>query len=226
MDEQRLKDLIGGEYSEKFTLYKELLQEYGKMFNITSVLDDGGIFYRHFLDSIAGEEYFFGGADVAEVGSGGGFPSIPLKIIREDLKFTLMESTGKKCAFLQTVVDKLGLNGVQVLNVRAEDAGRDERYRQKFGVCCARAVARLNVLAEYCLPFVEEGGRFIAYKGDCADEIAGAKNAIKILGGEIEDIVGYNLQNCGKRTLVIVRKIAPTPFKYPRGNAKVKKNPL
>ncbi len=226
MDEQRLKDLIGGEYSEKFTLYKELLQEYGKMFNITSVLDDGGIFYRHFLDSIAGEEYFFGGADVAEVGSGGGFPSIPLKIIRDDLKFTLMESTGKKCAFLQTVVDKLGLNGVQVLNVRAEDAGRDERYRQKFGVCCARAVARLNVLAEYCLPFVEEGGRFIAYKGDCADEITGAKNAIKILGGEIEDIVEYNLQNCGKRTLVIVRKIAPTPFKYPRGNAKVKKNPL
>ena len=212
MDEQRLKDLIGGEY--------------GKMFNITSVLDDGGIFYRHFLDSIAGEEYFFGGADVAEVGSGGGFPSIPLKIIRDDLKFTLMESTGKKCAFLQTVVDKLGLNGVQVLNVRAEDAGRDERYRQKFGVCCARAVARLNVLAEYCLPFVEEGGRFIAYKGDCADEITGAKNAIKILGGEIEDIVEYNLQNCGKRTLVIVRKIAPTPFKYPRGNAKVKKNPL
>lgn len=214
------------ERSDRFSAFAELLKEHNKMYNLTSICDDEGIYFKHFLDSIVGEEYFIVGVSVAEIGSGGGFPSIPLKLIRDDLKFTLVESTGKKCNYLNTVVDKLGLKGVKVVNMRAEDGAHDKTYREKFDICCARAVARLNTLAEYCLPYVKVGGKFIAYKGDCEEELAEATNAIKVLGGEIEQIVRYELENCGKRTIVIVKKVSATPLKYPRGNGKERKQPL
>lgn len=226
MDVERLKTLVSVEFGQKFSAFAELLKAYNKMYNLTSVLDDEGVFYKHFLDSVVGEEYFFYGANVAEIGSGAGFPSVPLKIIRDDLKFTLIESTGKKCNFLKAVVDKLSLNGVKVLNIRAEDGAKQLEHRQRYDVCCARAVARLNTLAEYCLPYVKVGGRFVAYKGDCDGEIEDAKRAIKILGGEIEKVDRFELENCGRRTLVIIKKTAPTPSKYPRGNGKERKNPL
>lgn len=226
MDTARLHSLLREEYAAQFYTFKKLLQEHNKMYNLTAVCDDEGIYYKHFLDSVAGEEFFERGAKVAEIGSGAGFPSLPLKIIRDDLNFTLIESTGKKCNFLNAAVDKLGLKGVQVQNIRAEDGARNAKLREKFDVCCARAVASLNTLAEYCLPYVKKGGRFIAYKGDCTDEIEGAKNAIEILGGEIENIVRYELENCGKRTLIIVKKVSATPKKYPRGNGKERKQPL
>lgn len=225
MDITRFNSLIK-ENTDKFALFAELLKEHNKMYNLTSICDDEGIYFKHFLDSIVGEEYFIKGASVAEIGSGGGFPSIPLKIIRDDLRFTLVESTGKKCNYLHNVVDKLNLKGVQVVNMRAEDGGQSKLYREKFDICCARAVARLNTLLEYCLPYVKVGGRFIAYKGDCEEELTEAANAIKVLGGEIENVVRYELENCGKRTLVIVKKISATPIKYPRGNGKERKNPL
>lgn len=225
MDITRFHNLIK-ERSEKFCQFAELLKEHNKMYNLTSICDDEGIYFKHFLDSIVGEEYFKRNASVAEIGSGGGFPSVPLKLIREDLKFTLVESTGKKCNYLNNVVDKLGLKGVKVVNMRAEDGARDKIYREKFDVCCARAVARLNTLSEYCLPYVKVGGRFIAYKGDCEEELAEAANAIKVLGGEIEQVVRYELENCGKRTIVIVKKVCATPSKYPRGQGKERKQPL
>lgn len=225
MDITRMHALIK-EHNEKFSAFAELLKEHNKMYNLTSICDDEGIYFKHFLDSIVGEEYFKVNASVAEIGSGGGFPSVPLKIIRDDLKFTLVESTGKKCNYLNTVVDNLGLKGVKVVNMRAEDGARDKTYREKFDVCCARAVARLNTLAEYCLPYVKVGGKFIAYKGDCEEELAEAANAIKVLGGEIENVVRYELENCGKRTIVIVKKVCATPAKYPRGNGKERKDPL
>lgn len=214
------------ENSDEFAAFADLLKEHNKMYNLTSICDDDGIFFKHFLDSIVGEEYFPKNAEVAEIGSGGGFPSIPLKIVRKDLKFTLVESTGKKCNYLNTVVDKLCFKGVQVVNMRAEDGARDKAYREKFDVCCARAVARLNTLAEYCLPYVKVGGKFIAYKGDCDEEIAEAANAIKVLGGEIDSVVRYELENCGKRTILIVKKVVTTPQKYPRGQGKERKDPL
>lgn len=226
MDTARLYGLINEKYSGQFNLFKNLLLEYNEKYNLTAVCDDEGIFYKHFLDSIAGEEFFGKGANVAEIGSGGGFPSIPLKIIREDLKFTLIESTGKKCNFLNVVSDKLGFKDVTVKNIRAEDGARDPSLREKFDVSCARAVASLNTLCEYCLPYVKTGGKFIAYKGDCDEEIKAASNAIKILGGKIEDIVRYELENCGKRTLVIIKKVSATPKAYPRGNGKERKQPL
>lgn len=226
MDIERLHRLLRDEYSQQFNTFKELLKEHNKMYNLTAVCDDDGIYYKHFLDSIAGEEFFGRGAKVAEIGSGGGFPSLPLKIIRDDLAFTLVESTGKKCNFLNAAVDKLGLKGVKVENMRAEDGAKNPRFREKFDICCARAVASLNTLSEYCLPYVKKGGKFIAYKGDCTEEIEEAQNAIKTLGGEIEKIVRYELENCGKRTIIIVKKVCATPAKYPRGNGKERKQPL
>ncbi len=211
---------------EKFEILKNLLIESNKKFNLTAICDDEGIFLKHFLDSVAGESYFMKGASVVEIGSGGGFPSLPLKIVREDLSFLLVESTGKKCIYLKEAVDKLALGGVQVFCGRAEDAAKEEKYREKFDVAEARAVARLNTLAEYCIPFVKVGGRFIAYKGDCDEEIEEAKRAIKILGGEIEHVEKYNLPNGEKRTLVIVKKVALTPRNYPRGQGKERKSPL
>lgn len=226
MEINNLHTMLTDTFKSRFDMFKELLKEHNKMYNLTSVCDDEGIYFKHFLDSIAGEEYFKEGASVVEIGSGGGFPSVPLKIIRSDLKFTLVESTGKKCNYLNAVVDKLELSGVKVLNIRAEEGAHNKALREKFDVCCARAVARLNTLSEYCLPYVKVGGRFIAYKGDCDEEIEEALSAVKILGGEVEKVVRYELENCGKRTLVIVKKISPTPLKYPRGQGKERKQPL
>ena len=142
---------------------------------------------------MAGESFFPYGAEVIEIGSGAGFPSVPLKLIREDLRFTLVESTGKKCEFLKTAVSKLDLCGVDVCNLRAEDMGKDGKYREKFDVCCARAVARLNTLAEYCMPFVKTGGSMIAYKGRAEEEVKEADNALKLLGGDRAQTLSYYL---------------------------------
>lgn len=220
-------DMINGEYAEKFSIFKRVLIDYNNSFNLTSVTDDKGVLYKHFLDSIAGESLFKEGAKVLDVGSGGGFPAVPLKIVRDDLDVTMLEATGKKCTYLNAVVDKLGLNCVQVINGRAETAARTLKMREKFDAVSARAVARLNILSEYCLPFVAVGGTFIAYKGDAAEEISEAEHAVKILGGEIDKVINYELpENSGKRTLIVIKKVSATPFKYPRGNGKERKQPL
>ena len=214
-------------YGAKFEKYRELLIEYNKKFNLTSVTEEKDILYKHFLDSVAGESLFPVGATIAEVGSGAGFPSLPLKIIRDDLQFTLFESTGKKCDFLSLVSSQLSLENVIVKNLRAEDGGRDENYREKFDVCCARAVARLNTLAEYCMPFVKVGGLFIAYKGPSEEEINEAQNAIEILGGKLEKVVSFALpEEYGQRNLIVIRKQKNTPKKYPRGQGKERSKPL
>lgn len=227
MDLDFYENLIKYEFSEKFEKFGEMLINYNKICNITSVSDEKGIFYKHFLDSAVGESLFSEGANVVEIGSGGGFPSIPLKIVRDDLSFTLVESTGKKCTFLNRVVDNLELKSVQVENIRAEDGARDKKMREKFDFACARAVARLNTLCEYCLPYVKVGGKFIAYKGVCDDEVKEAANAIKILGGEVEKILKYELpEGYGSRSLIVIKKIKNTPAAYPRGLGKERKNPL
>ena len=211
----------------KFDEFYSLLTEANKSFNLTAVCERNEVKIKHFLDSVLPADEFFKGADVAEIGSGGGFPSVPLKIVRPDLKFTLIESTGKKCGYLKEVVDKLGLDGVQVVNIRAEDGARDNTLREKFDISTARAVARLNTLCEYCLPYVKVGGLFIAYKGEAAEEIKEAENAIKILGGELIKTVNYELpEGMGKRCAVVIKKVRQTPVKYPRGQGRERKNPL
>lgn len=226
MNFEHYENLINAEHKEDFEKLYDLLIKHNKMYNLTAILEKNEVYLKHFLDSAVGEKYFFEGAKVAEIGSGGGFPSLPVKILRRDLDFTLIESTGKKCTYLQTCVDNLGLSGVKVLNMRAEDGGKSEIYREKFDVACARAVARLAILCEYCMPYVKVGGRFIAYKGDAEDEIKEASNAIKVLGGKIEETEFYQLPNGDKRALVVIKKVAPTPLKYPRGNGAERKRPL
>ena len=212
---------------EKFFDFFQILTEHNKMYNLTTVIEQKDVFIKHFLDSVVGEKWFFKGANVIEIGSGGGFPSIPLKILREDLKFTLVESTQKKCNHLVQTVDKLGLKEVKVLNIRAEDGGKDKALREKFDCVCARAVARLNTLCEYCLPFVKKGGRFIAYKGECKEELEEAKKAIFVLGGEVEKVEEFCLPDgAGKRSLIIIKKVKNTPVLYPRGNGKERKRPI
>ena len=169
---------ITEEKKEKFALYRELLLEYNEKYNLTTILGEEEMLYKHFLDSGIGAFCFKEGAHVAEIGSGAGFPSIPLKILRDDLSFSLFESVGKKCEFLRVVVEKLQLSNMYIYTMRAEDAARKEEFREKFDVVTARAVARMNTLSEYCLPFVKKGGTFVAYKGG-EEEIVEVKKPAK-----------------------------------------------
>lgn len=218
---------ITGELKEKFEFFRNFLVESNQKYNLTAITEEKEVLYKHFLDSVMGESAFFKGANVAEVGSGGGFPSVPLKLYRDDLRFTLLESTGKKCDFLNAVVDKLQLKGVTVRNIRAEEGGRTAELRESFDICTARAVARLNVLAEYCLPLIKKGGRWIAYKGPAEEEVAEARRALNLLGGGEIKCYRYALpEGYGERTLVVTEKIEKTPEKYPRANGQIKNNPL
>jgi 16S rRNA (guanine527-N7)-methyltransferase len=172
-------------------------------------------------------DLFKEGARVAEIGSGAGFPSMVLKILRDDLSFDLFESVGKKCEFLRAVVDKLQLKNVHIYNMRAEDAARDKKFREKYDCVTARAVARMNTLCEYCLPFVKVGGEFIAYKSGDTLEIKEAENAYKVLGAKLKKVYEYALpEEYGERVLAVVQKVKNTPDRYPRGQGKERKNPL
>lgn len=224
---EKYENLIQGEYAEKFAYYRALLLEYNEKYNLTTILEEKDMYYKHFLDSVLGEEYFKKNARVIEIGSGAGFPSIPLKIIRPDLSFDLIESVGKKCEFLKVVVDKLGLSNVNIYNIRAEDMAKDKNHRERYDHATARAVARMNTLSEYCLPFVKIGGSFIAYKSGDISEIKEAETAYKVLGGKLKICENYALpEGYGERTLAVVEKVKNTPPKYPRGQGKERKNPL
>ena len=208
-----------------FEAFYELLIAYNGRYNLTAITQKEEVIHKHFLDSLAGEHLFPQGTAAVEIGSGAGFPSLPLKIVRPDLSLTLIESTGKKCEFLRAAVRELGLDGVTVLNTRAEDAGKGS-LREKFDAAFARAVAPLASLAEYCMPLVRVGGKFIAYKG-AADELAGGRKAIATLGGGEAERVCYELPaDYGARSLIVVGKIRPTPLKYPRGQGKERSAPI
>lgn len=212
------------EQLKKFEKYYELLVFYNEKFNITAITEKEEVYKKHFVDSLLGVDKFINGK-LIDIGSGGGFPAIPLKIYNDSLDVTLVEATGKKCEFLKEVINVLELKGIKVINDRAETLVKKEGFREAFDYCSARAVARLNTLLEYCLPFVKVGGEFIGYKGDATEEIKEAKNAVKMLGGEIHDAEEFDLFGA-KRTIISIKKIKPTEKKYPRGNGKERKNPL
>ncbi len=209
---------------EQFEKYYKLLVFYNEKFNITAITEREEVIKKHFIDSVLGVDKL-SGKTMIDVGSGGGFPALPLKIMKEDLSLTLLEATGKKSEFLKTVVKELGLENVSVINDRAETLAKDEKFRESFDICSARAVARLNTLCEYCMPFVKKGGVFIAYKGDAEQELIEAQSAIKILGGKLKENYVYELDGA-KRALITIEKISLTDKKYPRGNGKERKNPL
>lgn len=224
---EKYLNLIQNQLAEQFERFRKLLIEYNSRFNLTSLTEEKEILYKHFLDSVSGEQFFPEGAAVADVGAGAGFPSLPLKIARPDLKFSLFESTGKKCEFLKKAAAELALSNVTVQNMRAEDAGRDPAFREKFDVCCARAVARLNTLAEYCLPLVKKGGRFVAYKGQAEEELKEAENAIQLLGGKVEEVLNFSLpEDMGERAIIVIKKVTETPKQYPRGQGKERSKPI
>ena len=221
------EQLLKGEFKDKFDAYRALLIEYNERYNLTTILEEKDMFYKHFLDSVVGEKYFPKGCRIIEIGSGAGFPSMPLKLMRDDLSFTLVESVGKKCEFLHAAVDKLGLKGMNIYSKRAEDLAREEIHREKYDAATARAVARMNTLSEYCLPFVKVGGVFVAYKSGDTTEIDEAKTAYKVLGAKLKNVEKYELpEGYGERALAVVEKIASTPKKYPRGQGKERKSPL
>lgn len=221
---EKFNIFISEEKIEKFENYYNLLIEYNKKFNLTAIIEREEVILKHFIDSVLGVDKVFGDK-LIDVGSGGGFPAIPLKIMRDDVMLTMLEATGKKCEFLKAVVDKLELKNVTVLNGRAEEIAKNEIYREKFDTCTARAVARLNSLCEYCMPFVKKGGLFLAYKGEAEEEIIEAKNAIKILGGTLDSVQNFDLIGA-KRQIVCIKKCKNTPLIYPRGNGKERKKPL
>ena len=227
METNVYEKIVFEEKREEFEKFRALLLEYNEKYNLTSITEEKDIYYKHFLDSVIGERFFKEGARVCEIGSGAGFPSIPLKILRPDLRLDLFESVGKKCAFLQAVVDNFQFKDVHIYNIRAEEGAKSVDFREKYDHATARAVARMNTLSEYCLPFVKVGGSFIAYKSGDTTEIDEAKSAYKILGARLKGIETYALpENYGERSIAVIEKIKTTPMKYPRGQGKERKQPL
>ncbi|MBQ9513852.1 MAG: 16S rRNA (guanine(527)-N(7))-methyltransferase RsmG [Clostridia bacterium] len=215
---------LNKEQSEKFENYYKLLVYFNEKFNITAITDKEEVYKKHFVDSLLGKNMFISGK-LIDVGSGGGFPAIPNKIVNDELDIIMLEATGKKCEFLNTVIMELDLKNIIVINGRAEDFSKKEEYREKFDYASARAVAGLNILSEYCLPFVKKGGHFIAFKGQAEEEIINSKKAIDILGGKIDNVYEFSLEGA-KREIIDIVKIKNTPSLYPRSNAKIRKSPI
>ncbi|MCQ4726480.1 16S rRNA (guanine(527)-N(7))-methyltransferase RsmG [Anaerotignum faecicola] len=221
---------LSGEQEDSFFKYKDLLLEWNKKMNLTAITDDKDIVIKHFADCLSILSCFSvpAGASVIDVGTGAGFPGIPVKIARGDLDMTLLDSLNKRITFLEEVKKSLGLEKIENIHMRAEEGGQDRRYREKFDFCISRAVANLAVLSEYCLPFVREGGVFISLKGpDVSDEISGSLKAIKIFGGEVKDIINVSIPNSDiSHSLVIIEKIGKTPAQYPRKAGTAVKKPI
>lgn len=204
-----------------------MLTEKNKVMNLTAITDADGIAVKHFADSLSllKAADIKSGAKVLDLGTGAGFPGIPLLIAKPDINLTLIDSTAKKLGFVAESIDALGLQA-EVFHTRAEEAGKNKDYREKYDFVVSRAVAALNVLCEYCLPFVKVGGKFLAMKSTLAEEeLKNASNALNILGGRVADKFSFNLTD-GERTVIIIEKVKETPAKYPRVSAQIAKKAL
>ena len=213
---------------ERLDKYADLLVETNKSLNLTAITDPDEIVYKHFIDSLSLLTCveIKNGAKVIDVGTGAGFPGVVLLIARPDLKITLLDGTNKRLVFIKNVLDEIGLEA-EIVHMRAELAGKDIKYREKFDLVTARAVANLNTLAEYCMPFVKVGGIFAPMKSSkTEEEVSAARGAIKALGGKIAEIKPLIVENCGERYVIITEKISQTPPKYPRASAQISKKPL
>jgi len=210
--------------------FEERLLETNKVMNLTAITEPEEMMKKHYWDSIfpLSKGIFPEGAKVVDVGCGAGFPSLPLKLAAPHLDMTLLDSLQKRLTFLDGVIADLELKEIRTLHLRAEDAGRDPAQRASYDIAVSRAVAELSKLLEYCLPLVKKGGALIAYKGATADEeLERAQNAIRILGGKVEEVFHYTLPDEeDKRAIIVIRKVNDTPKQYPRQPKQIKDKPL
>ena len=212
----------------QFTRDYELLVETNKVMNLTAITEPEEVAIKHMVDSLLAYEDGMQGKTLVDVGTGAGFPGVPLKIYCPSLKVTLVDSLGKRLRFLEQVIDELGLKGIRCEHLRAEDAGRSKKHREQYDYVTARAVARLSVLSEYCLPLAKKGGQFIALKGSrFAEEIEEGEAAVKILGGKIISAEPVKLPGLDDgRAIIKIAKIKATPAQYPRKAGTPEKQPL
>ncbi|WP_251862171.1 16S rRNA (guanine(527)-N(7))-methyltransferase RsmG [Clostridium sp. Marseille-Q2269] len=222
------------EFDEKkynqFMSYKNLIQEWNKKINLTAIVEDEKIIKKHFIDCIKifKATPIAGAKRLIDIGTGAGFPGIPIKVLKEDIEVTLLDSLQKRINFLNIVIGDLKLKNIHCLHGRAEDYSQDVEYRQSYDIVTSRAVANLAVLSEFCIPFAKKGGYFVAMKGPSVEEeITAATKAIEILGGKLEDIIKIDIEDTDlKHNLVIIKKVKETSKKYPRKPGIIKKNPL
>ncbi|WP_040191103.1 16S rRNA (guanine(527)-N(7))-methyltransferase RsmG [Clostridium culturomicium] len=214
----------------KFIKYKDLIKEWNQKINLTAITDDEEIIKKHFIDSIKvfNCDYVKNAKSIIDIGTGGGFPGIPMRIVKEDSKMVLLDSLNKRINFLNEVINDLNLSNIKTIHGRAEDFAQTAEYRQRFDLAVSRAVANLTVLLEFCLPYVKVGGYFVALKGPAIEEeIKAAEGALKALGGKIEKIIEVDIEGSDlKHNLLVVKKIKDTPKKYPRKAGMVTKNPI
>ena len=219
---------ISDKQKENFEKYAKLLVEWNEKINLTAITEEKEIAVKHFIDSISILKYadIKNSASVIDIGTGAGFPGIPLKIMRDDIKLTLLDSLNKRLVFLDEVCKELGISA-ELIHARAEEGGQKPELREQYDIAVSRAVANLPALCEYCMPYVKVGGAFVSMKGsDGENELEYAKNAISLLGGETEQIETLTLPDSSTRTIITIRKVNSTPPKYPRRSAKINKQTL
>ena len=213
---------------EQLYLYMNLLIEWNEKINLTAITKPEEIIIKHFIDSITISKYIKSGSYICDIGTGAGFPGIPLKILRDDITVILVDSLNKRIKFLDEVIEKLDLKNIQTIHARAEEFGQNKKYREKFDIATSRAVANLATLSEYLLPLVKVNGRAICMKGPGAtEEISGAKNAIKLLGGKIQNIYEFELPHSDiERCVIEITKEKNIQSKYPRKAGTPSKEPI
>lgn len=215
---------------EKFKKYREILVDWNQKMNLTGIEDEKEVYVKHFLDSISAVKngYIKNGMSIIDVGTGAGFPGLPLKICLDDLELTLLDSLNKRINFLEEVSRELELANIKFIHGRAEDFGKDGKYREKYDIATARAVAGLPILMEFCVPFVKVGGYFICLKGPNANlELEESQKAIDILGLEFVEKIDVELPEIDlNHNILVFKKIKETPVKYPRKAGKPAKNPI
>jgi 16S rRNA (guanine527-N7)-methyltransferase len=230
--EQGLKELnleLSDIQKQQFMDYYEMLVEKNKVMNLTAITELSEVINKHFIDSLTIIKVIkFKNQKILDLGTGAGFPGIPLKIAFPDLEIVLLDSLNKRLIFLQEVIEKLELKNITTLHGRAEDFGKDPKYREKYDICVSRAVAKLSSLSEYCIPYVNKDGYFISYKsGKVEEELISSQRAFKLLGAKLETVNSFLLPGTEiERSLIVIKKMEKTPKIYPRGAGKPSKEPL
>lgn len=216
------------EQTEKFYKYMNLLLEWNEKINLTAITEPEEVILKHFVDSLTISKYIEKDSKLVDMGTGAGFPGIPLKILRDDIEITLADSLNKRINFLNEVIKELNLKNIQTVHTRAEEFGKNKKYRESFDIATSRAVANLSTLSEYLIPLVKPSGKTICMKGsEIKEEVEMARKAIEILGGKIEQEESFNLPNSDmKRNVIIIKKVKNTPAKYPRKPGMPAKEPI